>query len=349
MKRMRCADRVLLLLLTSLSALSGCIYQTLPECPPSLWLAPEFTLHTETDTDGTHKDMFGQTAQQITVYFFDAEGRFAGQFSERGPFRNGYRIECPLTEAGDYHAVLWVNEESATRLNVKPMPGVTTLKELQLSLKEIDSCVITQQFGPILHGKSDRFTITGNQEESRMIPVGFMRATHQVQVTARWRNKHSKELCDASFHAEKTRMYIKDENGIVDFENELRPCKPLTYVPRYFSGEELKPYKDPVHPNAATLAGQFSVMRLLTDSKTKLIFTTVKEDGSEETITEYHLLEWIKATKAFDTQEDLDRPETFQVYLEFLCDDASAGEDTWVAVNITINGWRISNMDGEDL
>lgn len=345
MKRMQSVYRVLLLVLISFSTMTGCIYETLPECPPSLSLAPVFTFHTEKDADGTPKDLFGTTAREVTAFLFDSEGRFLVKFSESGPFRNGYHMTCPVTDAGEYYAVMWVNQTSSTNLNITtPVQGITTLQEFLLSLKEIENSVITQQFEPLLYGQTAKFTITNSRPESQVIPVSLLRNTNKVQVTVRWRDRDSKELCKIHSHSENTRMYIQDTNGIMNFENELCPCKQLTYIPRYFSGEELEVYKDPEHPDAVTLAGQFSVMRLLTDSKTKLVFKTVNENGVEEPGAEYNLMEWIRKTKAYDTQEALDREETFHVYLEFFCD-----EDIWTAVNITINGWRVSNMDGEDL
>lgn len=340
---MRSVYRVLLLVLFSFSTMTGCIYETLPECPSSLSFAPVFTFHTETNADGTPKDLFGATAREVTVFLFDGEGRFFEKYSESGSFRNGYHMACPVPNAGEYYAVMWVNSTSSTNLNItSPVQGITTLQEFLLSLKEIENSVITQQFEPLLYGQTARFTITNSQPEGQVIPVSLIRNTNKVQVTVRWRDRDSKELCKIHPHSENIRMYIQDTNGIMNFKNELCPCKELTYIPRYFSGEELEAYKDPEHPDATTLAGQFSVMRLLTDSKTKLIFKTVNENGVEELGTEYDLMKWIR--KAYNTQEALDKEEIFHVYLELLCD-----KDTWIAVNITINGWRVSNMNGEDL
>lgn len=350
MKRMRSVYRLSILVLASLFTLTGCIMETLPECPPSLSFAPVFTYHTIKDAGGAYQDLFGETAGELTVYLFDKDGRFAGQFSQNGPFRNGVRIACPLTAApGEYYAVMWVNRTSSTDLNLKPEQGVTTMQELLLSLKEINSGIITRQFEPLLYGKTALFKVGDNEATDQVIPVNLIRDTNKVQVTVRWRDKNSKELCTIQSHPERTRMYIQDSNGIMNFKNELCPCEWLTYLPRYFEGDALPPFPDSAHPDAATLAGEFSVMRLLTDSHPKLIFKTVDEAGKETPVAEYDLMEWIRKTKAYDTQESLDREEIFNVYLEFLCDGEH--DNTWVAVNVTINGWTVSNMgdDGGDL
>ena len=206
---------------------------------------------------------------------------------------------------------------------------------------------VSYRFDPILYGQTEPFTVTGTGGENQKIKLDLIRITNKVQVTVRWRNKVTGELTAAPSYADRTRMYLEDNNGVLNFENTKYQGPWLTYIPLYFTGEELDPFKDPAFPDATTLAGEFSTMRLFTDSETKLSFNQMDDAGNETPAARFDLMKLIKKTGAYQTQDDLDREEYFYIYIEFAIEEGNG--DTYTAVDITINGWHVSNMDDEEV
>ena len=348
MKRIQVNYRLLLSLLL-IPLLSGCIYETRPECPVSheTWLVPSFTKHTNTDDDGSYVDLFAETAKEITVYIFDENGFYIGRTSQDGPFENGLEIPFAVPGPGTYRAILWTNTNPFTQLNIEPQKG-TNISELSLSLKNLEQQqTVSYRFDPILYGQTEPFTVTESNGENQEIKLDLIRVTNKVQVLVRWRNKVTGELTAAPLYADRTRIYLEDNNGVLNFENTKCQGPWLTYIPQYFTGEELDPFKDPAFPDATTLAGEFSTMRLFTDSETKLVFNQKDDAGNETPAARFDLMKLIKKTDAYPTQDDLDREEYFHVYIEFAIEEGNG--DTYTAMDITINGWHVSNMDDEEV
>lgn len=338
-------------MLMILLSLSGCMKEDYLNCPVpgGLFLAPTFTMHTEMDASGRYRDMFGETALEQTVYVFDQSGRFLRQITENGPFKNGHLTRLDLPE-GSYRAVIWVNATEDFELNRVPVTSETSIDDLLLQLKGLDSQNITKHFAPLLYGTTDYFTIekTATDTADKVIPVSLVRDTHKIQVIIHWRDKKTGVLCEKTHHANETRAYILDKNGTLDFENNAGQSPWLTYIPKYFSGDALKPFLDP-NPKAAIVAAEFTVFRLWLNSETKVSIR--KAIGTQEVdVYEADLLSLIRKTKAYEDQESIDREENFKIELEFECDDNDdPGDDTtWVAGSIIINGWVISKMDDDD-
>ena len=346
MKRKQVNCRFFLSLLL-MPLLVGCIYETLPECPVSheTRLIPSFTKHTNTDNDGSYLDLFAETAKEITVYIFDGNGLYVGRTYHDGPFENGFEIPFAVPGPGAYRAILWTNANPFTELNIEPQKG-TNISDLLLSLKNMEQQqTVSHRFDPILYGQTKPFTVTGG--ENQKIKLDLIRVTNKVQVSVRWRNKVTGELTAAPSYADRTRMYLEDNNGVLNFENTKCHSPWLTYIPQYFTGEELNPFRDPAFPDATTLAGEFSTMRLFTDSETKLVFNQTDDAGNETPAAQFDLMKLIQKTDAYQTQDDLDREEYFHVYIEFAIEEGSG--DTYTAVDIIINGWHVSNMDDEEV
>ncbi|WP_320889074.1 FimB/Mfa2 family fimbrial subunit [Bacteroides sp.] len=314
---------------------SSCIKEDVSDCPvPGMRLSPRFTMHTQKDANGEYRDMFGETARKVDYYIFDEAGLLVEMISEEGKFLNGQQTEIPRLAAGKYRVVTWVNNQDATALNIIPQKNITTVDELLLSLKEAASKQITLHPESLLYGFTE-FTVTtsGNQ----VIPVDLIRDTNKIRVIVRWKNKATKDWCFDTRHAETTRLYLNGDNGTLKFDNTVSRGNWLTYIPKYFTGDELEEYEE--KKGAATVATEFYIMRLVKDeSKKELHIKELQPGGTdaEETVFSLKLMDYIrdyfKASGQDYTQEALDRKETFLVELEFDC-------TAWVAMSIAVEGW----------
>lgn len=325
-------------------SLSGCIKEDYTDCPlpGGIYLAPSFTLHTVRDASGEYKDLFGETAQKQTVYVFDQSGLFVQQISENGPFTNGHLTKLELPD-GNYRAVTWVNATNDDFvLSREPIVGKTSIDDMLLQLKEAESAFITRHFSPLLHGITDYFSVKQTsitRAQNKVIPVNLTRSSNKIQVIIRWKDSNG-VLCENPSHINETRAYILDKNGVLDFENNAGQCDWLTYIPKYFSGDELKPFLNE-SPTAATVAAEFTVLRLWTDSETKIEVRKKISDQEEIKVYETELMSLLKKTKTYEDQESIDREEYFVVELYFDC-------SSWTTTSIVINGWKISEMCDDD-
>lgn len=333
-------------------SLSGCINEDYQNCPVpgGLFLAPTFTMHTVKNTSGSYRDLFGETAQEQAVYVFDQSGLFLRKITENGPFTNGHLTRLDLPE-GSYRAVIWVNATEDFVLNRVPVKGETSIDDLLLQLQELNSQTITKHFSPLLYGTTNYFTVEKSMSRTadKVIPVSLIRDTHKIQVIIRWRDKKTGTLCEKPYHANETYAYILDKNGVLDFENNAGQSPWLTYIPKYFSGDALKPFLDS-NSKAAIVAAEFTVLRLWLNSETKVSIRKAMGTQGEVNVYETDLMPLIKKTKAYEDQESIDREEYFKIELEFECDDNDDPDDdtAWVAGSIMINGWVVSKMDDED-
>lgn len=334
-------------------SLSGCIKENNEDCPVPgrLFLAPTFTMHTVKDASGEYKDLFSETAQRQTVYVFDQSGLFVRKIIENGPFTNGHLTPLDLPQ-GSYRAVVWVNKTDDFELNCVPVAGETSIDEMLLQLEELDNRFITKHFPPLLYGTTDYFDVeeeATTRTADKVIPVSLIRNTHKIQVIIYWKEKKARTLCEKPSHVSETRAYILDKNGVLDFENDASQCSWLTYIPKYFSGDALKTFRDETL-EAAIVATEFTVLRLWTDSKTKISIRKKTGTQGETTVYEAELMSLLKKIKIFDSQESLDRQENLEVELVFVCGDNDTPDDndTWVTASITINDWVVSQMGDDD-
>lgn len=336
MKFKHTTNKICFPFLVAVFIFSSCLKEDVSDCPvPGMRLAPRFTMHTQKDANGEYKDMFGETARKVDYYIFDEAGLLVEMISEEGKFLNGQQTEIPQLAAGKYRVVTWVNNQDATALNIIPQKNITTIDELLLSLKEAASKQITLHPESLLYGSTE-FTVTTNGNQ--VIPVNLIRDTNKIRVIIRWRNKAAGGWCLDTQHMKTTRLYLEADNGTLDFDNNVSRGNWLTYIPRYFTGDELKTYQET--EGVATVACEFDILRLIKDeSKKELTIKELQSDDDADVENEVfklmlmdYIRDYFKASGQSYTQEALDRKETFLVELEFDC-------TAWTALSIAIEGW----------
>lgn len=334
MKLKHTINKIYFPFLVAVFIFSSCMKEDVSDCPvPGIRLAPRFTMHTQKDANGEYKDMFGETARKVDYYIFDETGLLVEMISEEGKFQNGQQTEIPRLAAGKYRVVTWVNNQDATVLNITPQKNITTIDELLLSLKEAASKLITLHPESLLYGSSE-FTVT--KDGNQTVPVDLIRDTNKIRVIVRWKN--SSGWCFDTHHAENSRLYLKADNGILDFDNNVSRGNWLTYIPRYFTGDQLEEYQE--EEGAATVAAEFGIMRLIKDESKKELLIKERQPGVDTDIEKEmfslklmdYIRDYFEASGQDYTQEALDRKETFLVEILLDC-------TTWATVSISVEGW----------
>ncbi len=326
--------------------LAGCnIWEDLPECPPTtgkVWIGLSFTYHNTKDDNGNHKDLFGETVRRTDLFIFNENNLLVKKIEDTtGPFTNGYRIPIELP-AGTYHAVAWNNlySNEATLISPEPVEGVTREEELTVQLSELDKKQITLHSLPLLYGKTEPFTISENdltRAGDTVIPISLLRNTNQINVTVKWLVADTGKPCQDASHAESTHIYIKDNNGIYDFSNVQQAVDVFTYIPSYLTNSQTVNKEG----YEAALYAKSTVMRMFPDSSPRLQICNVLPDGREVTVYDADLMADFIG-KLYNEQEKIDRCPSFDIEITFKC-------NSWVAVDIIINGWKLQDSGDMDI
>lgn len=337
----------IIMVLLSLPVFTGCnIWEDLPECPPTtgkMWIGLTFTYHNTKDENKNYVDLFGETVRRTDLFIFNEDNLLVKKIEDvTGPFTNGYRIPIELP-VGTYHAVAWNNlySNEATTLSKEPIEGITRKEELTVQFSELEHKEITLHSLPLLYGRTEPFTVTGNEQtraEDTVIPISLLRNTNEINVTVKWIVASTGQLCHDASHVESTQINIKDNNGIYDFDNEQQEVDAFTYIPSYHTSNLMVNRED----DSAVLYAKSTVMRLFPDSSPKLEIYNVLPDKSAREIVYTADLMADFIGKIYKEQEQIDRCPSFDIEITFKC-------YSWVAVDITVNGWKLEDSGDVDI
>ena len=218
---------------------------------------------------------------------------------------------------------------------------------MTVQLSELAKKRIELQPTPLLYGKTAPFTVTGNSTGTTgdtVIPISLLRITNEVNINIGWKRKDG-QPCPLWEHADNTRIYIEDTNGIYDFGCIQQPTDEFTYIPRYLTGSHSEgPNKDLVN-GFALLRTHATVMRLFPDSTPRLRICRVLPDGSEQDVYVKDLMADFIG-KIYGSQETLDRWPAFDINITFDCEDEAS---SWAAIDITVNGWKLEDGGNVDI
>lgn len=344
--------RKAMLILLSVLMLTGCnIWEDLPECPPTtgkVWISFTFDYHNTKDESGNYLNLFAETVHRTDLFIFNEDNYLVKTINDlQGPFTNTYRIPVELP-SGTYHAVAWNNlyDSDATQLSTEALVGSTLKKDMKVQLSEIGTKEIKLHPTALLYGQTAQFSmpiVETRANNDEIIPISLIRNTHKVNFTIKWKNKTTQQLCPLWEHANSTLITIEDNNGIYDFDNVKQPSNVFNYIPRYLTGEQ-SPDKDETlaEDGAAALRAQFSTMRFFLDSTPIIHIYKVQEDGSKLEVYQGNLMADI-LSKRYSKQEELDRPESFDIEFVFDCEN----NQSWAVIDLTVDGWRL--VDNGDM
>ena len=316
---------------------------------------------------------FAEEVSRMDFFFFDENGLFKERVTDvDGPFTNDYSKTFQLPY-GKYQAVLWGNLYDDIELIGELKKNITTIDELRLKLKtQLSKNTKTetpyQEALPKLENYVAPIPTTlfwGNVETVQILSghhvkkeVDLLKNTHDIHVTLRWKN-YEGFYCFSTEHQKRTRAYIAGTNGDMTFGNELVRERNIAYIPMY---------RDPAHPDIyagqtglsyippqlvidgiAAVMPDARIMRLMADGSTeKLVVTTVQDDGTEKIMYTRSIVDLIRLTGHYNTQQSLDWCNDYNVVVDFRCIDSNHNHGSaWVAITIWINGWIVKEINEE--
>lgn len=332
-----------LLLLAGTLSLCGCIHDSYDGYPQegNVDIAMTYYWHGK-----GNQDRFADEVNRAEFYVFDQDGLFyRREATEAAPFTNGYRHRLTLPY-GDYTILSWCGGGTAW-LPETFTPGITTLSEARMKLSATptasgDGYVVETMPESLFFGNTQVGKVHVKRNKTVRDSIDLMKVTNDVHVRIRWKD-YNGAYCTYKGHEGTARPYLEAKNGEYDFYCLPQRERFLTYLPQLLPSEEETPV------DYASVRADFRVGRLTAEGSTeKISVAEVLPDGSVTRRYTRSLVELIRLTGHYDTQEQLDREDRFEVDIDFRCTDADhTHANTWAVIGIRINGWVVSDIESE--
>jgi len=306
--------------------LSACsfIMEDRSDCPE------ECRLHFKYDYNMKFADAFTNEVKQVSVFIFDKDGVFVKMQEVEGDIlkTEDYSMKLAVTP-GKYHLVVWAGLDGESFKTDTLVAGVSTVSDLKAALKSTN-LISTSDLHPLWHGEVEDMNVTGVFQEQM---ISLVKDTHRVNVILQHIN--GKPVDDLLF-----RFEIIDDNGLINYDNNLLYSKPLAYKP-YKQSQIAVGNTQPIKIACA----QMHTSRLVEQNEARL--RVIKNDDNtiiiDIPLTSYLLLSGLEGFYGkMSSQEYLDRQDDFSMI--FLLDDNLS----WLRTQIIINGWTV-HIDNTDL
>jgi len=332
-----------ILLLAGGTCLSSCIHEDNDDCPQegNVDIAMTYYWHNKGNVDN-----FGQEVNRAELYVFDKDGLFYRRdVAEKPAFTNGYHHLLTLP-GGDYTILSWSNGGTAWQPEAF-LPGITTLEEARMKLAanpttSENAYVVADMPETLFFGKTQEEKVRVVNGKTVHDSIDLMQVTNNVHIRIRWKD-HDGVYCTDKGHEESVRPYLEIKNGEYDFAGKLQRERFLTYMPQLLPSEEESPI------DYASVRADFRIGRLMAEGSTaKITIGEVLPDGRVTRRYTRGLVELIRLTGHYDTQEHIDREDHFNVDIDFCCTGSDHSHaDTWMVQGIIINGWVVKDIGSE--
>lgn len=300
--------------------ISSCTKEDLSACNPGVRLQFSYLLNTQ----GTN--LFGDEVNQVTVFAFDASGRYYATFSDGGNhLTNDYVMTIPLP-TGEYTLICWGGDMTAYHsvammdenndVSKALTTGETTLEQFRLLVKQQENKeALRLYYGSIRNVESK----SGNNPSTYPIELTKNSSTIRVHITGL--NNLPQTVQSKADQTSQFDVTITATNGRYNYENNIpSDAKTVLYKPHT------------IIENTDELTYDCNMLRLMIDRQPMLRVVN-KQTGKE--VCNFNIVETIMRDPQYVTQQDIDRSDFFPFEFRIHTD---------LTVSITINGWSILDI-----
>ncbi|MDL2245197.1 FimB/Mfa2 family fimbrial subunit [Parabacteroides sp. OttesenSCG-928-J18] len=327
MKRLR---HLSLLLCGALVLLSSCVEDDLAPCTNYLNITYDYNME--------FVDQFPVQVSFLSIFMFDAEtGLLVREVKEaQNPFPANYRIEIPEAWFGKrYNLMAWAGLKADSYDFPTLTPGVSTLADFQLKVKEYESQLVDRRSAlePLWHGSLTDVSFAWSGEEIHTLSL--RKDTRKFRLVVQCMDDN--EIVTSS----DLDVRILSSGGWYDNANQVLDPKEraITYLP-YFTQDD---------PEVGMIA-ELNTMRLLNDGRANRLVVTDKKNG--KSLLDISLMKYLNALRLLEFenmpfQEYLDREDEYHIliFVQRVKDPVRPEEGNWLAVQVMINDWVIRFQD----
>lgn len=313
--------RVLLhLFVVLIFLLQGCIKEDLSTCNSELLVRFLYTLNNQ------YTNLFDSEVNRVTVYIFNEQGKYIDSFTEEGnKLTNEYVMHIPLPE-GKYSVVAYggdfntysVGEIDSLTNTISQMlrKGITNINDLRTELKnakDTENYLYPVSIPDDLYGGLAVRAVSALNNKN-ITSVELIKDTKKIKVKLL-----GTEVAPGVFNA-----YITAINGRYKFDNSIDVNHGVF---------KYSPVNLPLRTESIEM--DFKMMRLVLGQTPMLV---IRNNTTSEVIYNENMIEQILLTEKYVTQEDFDRED------EFVFEITIQSKNNNIELQVSINGWRISNI-----
>ena len=210
------------------------------------------------DYNMEREDLFGLQASKIDLFLFDAAGSYIGKVSDErsaGTFPQGYRMRLPegLPQAVQFVAWLGLYEDQCEAASLTP--GVSTIDDLNVSLKVRPENRWNTELKPVWYGKPLAGQSPAIQYANEVTVISLVKDTKTFRLLL-------KPAADgAAADVNDYRFVIESRNGSYDSGNNPADDVLWHYEPFYTANGE------------AGIVAHLNTLRLFKDRENRLVIT----------------------------------------------------------------------------
>lgn len=301
-------------------------------------------------------DAFASEVKSVHLYAFDTDGTLVWQGSEKGEAlaAEDYAMTVDLPY-GDYRLLAWCGlENDGEREESFSVPeariGETRIEDLQCRMRrghDANGAYSKEKLYPLFHGMLDvslpDLTYEGGVHTCTMY---LTKDTNHVRIILQHLSGEPVNPADFIFR-------IEEENGLMDFDNELLTDEMITYhahdtssgtaglgIDDYpeIGGRSIAQESSRSITSVSVAIADLTIARLMDGRKTWL---TIERPGVEEwprvriPLRDYAMLIKDGYNREMTNQDYLDRQDEYT--LTFFLDE----DHYWVGSSIIINSWKV--------
>ncbi len=298
----------------------------------------EYRVKFKYDHNMKFADAFANEVRSVTLYAFDENGKFVYQRTEQGDMlgEDGYTMPVEVNP-GNYRFITWAGLEGEESFSVPVLTqGVSTIDELtcrmnRISTRSDGTAIVNEDLKPLWHGDVMNHTFTSRAAMEQVLTVPLIKNTNNIRIVLQ-------HLSGSPVEVDKFTFTITDENGWMDYDNQLLKDEQLTYYAwRTDDGvAEMNPDGSRAVSSIGVAIAELTVGRLVLENNP--VLTITNQDGEKVLsipLIDYALLVKGHYNRDMNNQEYLDRQDEYN--MTFFLDE----NDRWIDSYIIINSWKV--------
>lgn len=297
-------------------------------------------------------DAFAHSVKSVTLYAFGQDGKLAFQKTEEGSLlaQEGYAMrldEINRNDVDKYDFITWAGLADNESFTVPLLQaGISTKEDLYCRLErkhesraEEGTAVVDQDLEALFHGQVNGSSLSRAASTNGNVEISLTKNTNNVRIVLQ-------HLSGEPVNADQFHFTITDENGLMNYDNNLLQDEVITYRAwdKYdgYAGVGETEKKEGITEINVAIA-ELTVARLMADERPILRITNKATGENVLTIplVDYVLLVKGNYNREMTDQEYLDRQDEYN--MTFFLDEGNH----WMNAYIHINSWHVILQDNE--
>ena len=317
----------------SIAAVTGCVYDDIDGCPTRRYVQIRY------DKNLKSTDAASSEVKFVSIYAADKNGTVvyvktssAAELSE-----SGYQVNVSDMPSGNYTLFAWAEGEQRnpdSYMQVSVTPGKTDVDELKRMIQRNSSCEVDKDLTPLFHGMTENVDFTDFRTGgTRSASLSLTKNTNNVRIILQ-------HLSGEPVDVKNFKFFISDDNGTIDWNNELTVSDSVCYKAWSVSSGSASMSNMALtgtgHTEIGVAMAELTVGRLVKGHRPILnVCNTQGDKVLSIPLIDYALLIKGHYNSSMSDQEYLDRQDEYN--MTFFLDK----EDHWVNSSIVINSWRV--------